>query len=145
LLDVSQILAKFPRPSAGGLGVLTFSGAYCGLVHDQCHQLQTPIPELSPATEALLRNHLPDFLAPRNPLDLGTQVIFEPEVIKTGLDALFDEDSIGGIVVSITRGSEQMSVEFLRQVTLAATGRSKPVVLAMLGGEAPLAEAFQQL
>src|SRR5690606_5638608 len=28
---------------------------------------------------------------------------------------------------------------------LAAAGRSKPVVLAMLGGEAPLAEAFQQL
>ena len=142
LLDVSEIFARYPAATKGGLGVLTFSGAYCGLVHDMCEKLGTRIPDLSAATKKALSEHLPDFLSPRNPLDLGTQVIFEPELVKTGLDALFEEADIGAVVVSITRGSEKMSVEFLKHVTEAARGRGKPLVLSMLGGEAPLSDEF---
>ena len=34
LMDVSELLARFPKPSKGDLGILTFSGAFCGIAHD---------------------------------------------------------------------------------------------------------------
>ena len=78
LLDVSEILARFPKPSKGGLGILTFSGAFCGIAYDFCDDIGVDVPPLSPETKNFLMPLLPEFLPPKNPLDLGTQTIWQP-------------------------------------------------------------------
>ena len=82
LVDVSEILARFPKPSKGDLGILTFSGAFCGIAHDFCEDIGVRVPPLSPDTLAYLTPILPEFLPPKNPLDLGTQTIWQPELLR---------------------------------------------------------------
>ena len=65
LVDVSEILARFPKPSKGDLGILTFSGAFCGIAHDFCEDIGVRVPPLSPDTLAYLTPILPEFLPPK--------------------------------------------------------------------------------
>jgi succinyl-CoA synthetase alpha subunit len=53
-MDVSEVLARFPKPSKGDLGILTFSGAFCGIAHDFCEDIGVHVPPLSPDTLAYL-------------------------------------------------------------------------------------------
>ena len=55
LMDVSELLARFPKPSQGDLGVLTFSGAFCGIAHDFCEDIGVRLPPLSQETLDLSR------------------------------------------------------------------------------------------
>ena len=62
-MDVSELLARFPKPSKGDLGVLTFSGAFCGIAHDFCEDIGVRLPPLSQETLELSHAHLAGFPA----------------------------------------------------------------------------------
>ena len=49
LADTSEILARFPEPPTKGVGILTFSGAFCAIAHDFCESIGFDVPPLSPA------------------------------------------------------------------------------------------------
>jgi acyl-CoA synthetase (NDP forming) len=136
LTDVTEILARYPLPSKGGLGVMTLSGAYCGLAHDFCEDLGVAIPALSPESEAHLRAVLPAYTAPRNPLDLGTQPIWQPELMKIGLETLLADDAIGAVALSIPGGAVVES--FLTNVIAGQVGNTKPLSVAVHGDANPL-------
>lgn len=138
LLDTAEILARYPRPSPGGVGILTFSGAFCGIAHDFCDDLGIAIPPLSAETEAALRPQLPSFIPPRNPLDLGTEAVWRPDLVGMGASALLSEPSVGGVVVSIPVVSPKLSLAYLNNILEARRGSHKPVALALLGDGSPL-------
>ena len=138
LLDVSEILARYPKPSKGDLGIVTFSGAFCGIAHDFCEDIGVTVPPLSQQTLDFLTPLLPAFLPPNNPLDLGTQTIWEPELLETSISALQRDPAIGGVVVSIPPGSPRHCVLYVEGVVAAAQKSEKPLALAMLGDAAPL-------
>ena len=143
VLDVGEILARHPKAGGGGLGVLTFSGAYCGIAHDMAEDLGFTLPPLSAESAQSLSTRLTAHIAPRNPLDLGTQPIWEPDLVDLGLKALQSEAAIGGIVVSIPAsvGVANVHMEYIA----AARHRSDtPLVLAMLGDASPLPPEFVQ-
>ncbi len=141
LLDVTEIAARYPSPVRGGLGVMTLSGAFCSIAHDFCESIDVPLPLLSPATEAHLKALLPAFTPPRNPLDLGTQPIWQPELLRIGLQALLEDDAIGGVAVSITAGAAPQANAFLKHI-VAGRVNDKPLALAILGDGAPLPAEF---
>ena len=142
LLDVSEILARYPAGCTGGAGILTFSGAFCGIALDFCEELGLDVPPLSPESEAALRPLLPNFLTPRNPLDLGTQPIWQPELVGIGAKALLSEPSVGGLVVSIAGGPPKQQMLYLDGLLTAMEGSRKPVTFSILGDESPLAPEF---
>ena len=144
LMDATEILTRYPRPSPGGLGILTFSGAFCGIAHDFCEDIGIPVPALSPSIEAQLKPQMPPFIAPRNPLDLGTQPLWQPEIVQIGLDALLKDPGIGGIVISIPAGAPKYANAYLKNVVAALGDNQKPVALAMLGDSSPLPPEFVQ-
>jgi acyl-CoA synthetase (NDP forming) len=143
LIDVTEILARYPLPARGGLGIMTLSGAYCGLAHDFCEDLGIPIPALSAASEAHLRAVLPSYTAPRNPLDLGTQPIWQPELLKIGLETLLADDAIGAVALSIPGGTPAES--FLVNVIAGQAGNAKPLSVAVHGDAHPLPERAVEL
>jgi acyl-CoA synthetase (NDP forming) len=105
MLDASELLARYPRPKRGGLGVVTFSGAFCGIAHDLCEDIGVPVPPLSPEIEAHLKPLVPSFIPPKNPLDLGTQPLWQPDIVEAGVAALLKDPAIGGVAISIPAGA----------------------------------------
>ena len=142
LVDVSEILARFPKPSKGDLGILTFSGAFCGIAHDFCEDIGVRVPPLSPDTLAYLTPILPEFLPPKNPLDLGTQTIWQPELLQTCVEALLRDQAIGGLAISIPPTSPRHAALYIEGIVAASKASPKPVALAILGDGSPLSPEF---
>lgn len=145
LADTSEILARFPNAPTKGPGILTFSGAFCAIAHDFCESIGFDVPPLSPTSEAALRQRLPGFITPRNPLDLTTQPIWEPDLVGYGAKVLLDDPGIGSLVISITVGGPAQSMLYLKGLIAALEGNTKPVVFSILGDRSPLAPEFLEL
>jgi acetate---CoA ligase (ADP-forming) len=145
LIDTAEILARFPDPPVKGPGILTFSGAFCAIAHDFCDDLGLDVPPLSPATEALLTAALPSFAAVSNPLDLTTQPVFQPDLMRIGPKALLDDPNLGSLVISIPTGTPKQSVLYLQGLIEAMQGSSKPLVFSLLGEQSPLAPELTAL
>jgi len=146
LIDTAEVLARYPSPKRGGLGILTFSGAYCALAHDFCDEIGLALPPLNAAGEKALRKVLPDFATPRNPLDLTTQPVWQPELMKVGANALLSDPNVGSLLVSIPVGNPALPVKYLEFV-LEETAKEpdKPMIFTLLGEQSPLPDTFVQL
>lgn len=142
LVDTAEILARFPEPPVKGPGIVTFSGAFCAIAHDFAQDLDIEIPPLTPETEAYLKPKVPSFIPPKNPLDLGTQPIWQPELLEIGPKALLDDPDTGSLFLSCPLGSPAHSMKYLNHLLAAVKGSKKPVVWAPLGDRAPLPQEF---
>ncbi len=146
LIDASEILARYPNPPPHGPGILTFSGAFCAMAHDFCDQIGLDLPPLNAEAEKQLRAALPGFATPRNPLDLTTQPVWQPELMDTGASALLCDPNIGSLLISIPMGNPTLGVKYLEHMlTAAAKEPQKPVVFSMLGERSPLPADFLEL
>lgn len=145
LADTSEILARFPEPPTKGVGILTFSGAFCAIAHDFCESIGFDVPEMSKEGAEVLKKRLPGFVTPHNPLDLTTQPIWEPDLVGLGTKVLLDDPGIGSVVISITVGGPEQSVKYLTGIIEALKGNKKPLVFSVLGDTSPLAPEFLSL
>jgi acyl-CoA synthetase (NDP forming) len=146
IVDTAEILARFPNPPSQGPAVLTFSGAFCALAYDFYEELGLEIPALSPETEAYLKPKVPSFIPPKNPLDLGTATIWQPELMEIGPKALLDDPALGGLVISAPVGTNpELSMKYLNYLIAAVKGSSKPMIYAPLGDRTPLLQEFIDL
>src|SRR5262249_26782428 len=145
LAEAAETLARSPVPPSKGPGILTFSGAFCAIAHDFCESIGFDVPPLSPQSIATMRQHLPSFVHPNNPLDLTTQPIWQPELVGIGAKTLLDDPAIGSLVISITVGGPAQSVLYMKGLIKALEGNKKPVVFSILGDTSPLAPEFLAL
>jgi acyl-CoA synthetase (NDP forming) len=143
LIDTAELLARFPDAPTQGPGILTFSGAYCAIAHDFCEALGLVVPPLSAETAAALAPQLPVFAPPRNPLDLTTQPIWQPELVRIGCQALLGDPALGSLVISLPPGRHPL--RYLEGVIEAAAGSTKPVLMSVLGDRTPLPPEFVAL
>ncbi|PKN33783.1 MAG: hypothetical protein CVU61_11750 [Deltaproteobacteria bacterium HGW-Deltaproteobacteria-19] len=70
LVETAGIFSRCPLPAGGRVGISTMSGGLCGLYADLCARLSIEVPDLSPDTIDSLKQSLPDFAQPANPLDV---------------------------------------------------------------------------
>ena len=145
LVDAAELLARYPAPPARGPGVLTFSGAFCAIANDFCEAIGLDLPGLSDASVATLAARLPPFAPPRNPLDLTTQPVFEPELVEFGARVLLADPGLGGLVISIASSTPRLAMAYLRGVIAARDNSDRPVIFSLLGDRAPLADEFMAL
>jgi acyl-CoA synthetase (NDP forming) len=129
-VDVVEILAQYPRPPVAGPGILTFSGGFCAIAHDYFEDMGLEIPALTAATADALRLQLPAFIPPSNPLDLGTQAMWQPELTGIGAGALAGDDAVGSLIVAINSGTPQSLKAYGPHFIAALKGRDKPAILA---------------
>ncbi|QBX36664.1 CoA-binding protein [Brevundimonas sp. S30B] len=141
LVDVAEILARTGPPS-GGVGIVTTSGAFCGIALDYCDTMGLDVPRLAPATLEGLAAILPAYAQPSNPLDLTTQPQREPDLLGRGLQAVLDDPAIGSVVVAITPGGPGQAVKYFDGLQPALSDAKKPVSLAIMGDGSPLAPEF---
>ncbi|WP_269792283.1 acetate--CoA ligase family protein [Stenotrophomonas sp. Iso1] len=82
------------RPRSGGVGVLAISGGICEVAADRAEVIGLQLAELSPPTCDALKQVMPDFGTPHNPLDLTGAAILEPSLFATGIRALASDPGV---------------------------------------------------
>ena len=138
LIDVAELVARYPRLPVKGPGVITFSGAVVAVANDFCDSVGLDIPALSGATVEALKPQLPAYAHTSNPLDLTTQPVFQPELMHIGPKALLDDPNTGSLVLAIMPGGPATQVKYLEGLLAAKKGSDKPVLLAFMCDRMPL-------
>ena len=98
MMDLVEILQRFPTPPTKGPGVLTASGAYVGLTNDFAEDVGLELPELEPETLKKIRDVLPAYGNYGNPLD--TTAGFTPDQLPVAVKALIDDPNVGMLFIS---------------------------------------------
>jgi acyl-CoA synthetase (NDP forming) len=98
MMDLVEILQRFPTPPTKGPGILTASGAYVGLTNDFAEEVGLDLPELDPATLAEVKQGLPSYGNYGNPLDVTAG--FTPDMLPGVVKALIDDPNVGMLFIS---------------------------------------------
>jgi acyl-CoA synthetase (NDP forming) len=119
LIDVVQAVAKVRRravrqspaaralPAAGArIGIATTSGGAGVWLADACAERGLLVPELSAPVQAALREHMPPFGSPVNPVDLTAQLIAGGTVVPA-LRALAASGEVDAVVLVTSLASAE--------------------------------------
>jgi acetate---CoA ligase (ADP-forming) len=98
MMDLVQILVRYPTPPTKGPGILTASGAYVGLTNDFAEDIGLELPELEPDTLKKVSAVLPAYGNYGNPLDVTAG--FSPDSLATVAKTLIDDPNVGTLFIS---------------------------------------------
>ena len=127
LIPVAHHLAH--AKSGRSVGVLTVSGGLGGCLADAlAHAGNVDLPD--PGTDASqhLQRHLPDFLKPKNPVDVGGSPFREEGGFAECIGALAADPAFEAIVVANTPVVPEWADGTVDAITRVAAETSKPVV-----------------
>lgn len=139
LIDVAELVTRFGRLPHRGAGISTDSGAFKGLALDFAEDAGLVLPDLAPETDAALREVLPDFVEPSNPLDLTGQAMSDIDTfyLRTA-KILADDPGIDVLLVCQLPGKPEVVTAKAEAVARTAASVDIPVVSVFLGNGAPL-------
>ncbi len=132
MMDLAELLVRFPKPPVKGPGILTASGAFVGLANDMAEELGLEFPPVEPATLQLFKDTLPSYGNYGNPLDVTAG--FTPESLPTAVKALIDDPNIGMLFISFPIALGIV----VQNLNKGMQGSDKPKVLVALGDTWPL-------
>jgi acyl-CoA synthetase (NDP forming) len=134
LADVSELLMRFKSLPREGAAVLTESGAFKAISLDFCERIGLALPALSNQTENTLRQVLPPFIPPTNPLDITAHALVDPTLYRSTLPPILADEGLGSLVLAIILTDHETSalkfppiLEAIRELKTA-----KPIVFAGL-------------
>ena len=138
MMDLVEILVRYPIPPTKGPGILTASGAYVALTNDFADEAGLELPALAPATLKKVREVLPAYGNYGNPLDVTAG--FSPDVLPTAVKALIDDPNVGMLFISFPISYAAVAVAFNKGMA----DSPKPKVMVALGDTWPLAPDIMQ-
>jgi acyl-CoA synthetase (NDP forming) len=136
LVDLTHLLLRYPEPPTAGVGVITLSGAICAITADAVDDLELDMPDLEPALGSALANELA-FTGVQNPLDLGTQPIVRPDLLKMSVEMMGDDPGIGSILLSLPDSGERLVTAWLESAIEGAVNVAKPLVYVTQNESSP--------
>lgn len=98
LLAACAVLSADRRPRGRGIGALSTSGGECALLADLASEEGLQVPPLPPAAAERLRERLPAFISPANPLDVTAATWGDREVYRHAVEALASTPGVDVIV-----------------------------------------------
>ena len=144
LIDVTEILVRCPTLPRAGTAVFTESGFFKALTLDLCEELGVPLPPLADATHEALRQALPDFIPPSNPLDVTAQGLVDPGLYRRTLPPVLADERYGCVVLSIILSEAETAGLKIPPIIAALTEihAEKPVLFACMDEGAPIPQAY---
>jgi acyl-CoA synthetase (NDP forming) len=138
MMDLVEILQRFPTPPAKGPGILTASGAYVGLTNDFAEEAGLELPELEPATLKKVSEVLPAYGNYGNPLDVTAG--FSPDSLPMVVKTLIDDPNVGMLFISFPISYAAVVKAFNKGMA----DSPKPKVMVALGDTWQLAPDIMQ-
>jgi len=144
LLDVSEILMRSRSLPSRGACVLTESGAFKALALDFSDKVGLELPPLAAETQSVLRQAMPDFIQPSNPLDITAQPLIDVDLYRRTLPLLLADESIGSLVLTIILSDKGTASRKLAPIldAIRAANSTKPIIFAALDEGAEIDEHF---
>lgn len=148
LFDTVAILYRFPIPPSGAPAVMTASGAVKNITLDFSEDIGLQLPAFSAGTVAKLKEKLPSYAVPENPLDYTTIGVRNPGLIGELIDIVLEDEEVGSIILCLMGGPPIAQKDKADHVLPALARTGKPAVLVIMGDNGPLEpffiEAIQQ-
>jgi acyl-CoA synthetase (NDP forming) len=138
MMDLVEILVRFPTPPTKGPGILTASGAYVGLTNDFAEEVGLELPELEPATLKRVSEVLPAYGNYGNPLDVTAG--FAPDSLPMVVKTLIDDPNVGMLFISFPISYAAVVKAFNKGMA----DSPKPKVMVALGDTWQLAADIMQ-
>ncbi|HQO15248.1 MAG TPA: acetate--CoA ligase family protein [Smithellaceae bacterium] len=88
-------------PRGNNIGILSISGGAGVLMADKCESLGLHVPEFTGETRRVLEQYLPPFGSAKNPVDLTSAAVAQPEMLGNCLRALVADENIHMINVAM--------------------------------------------
>jgi acyl-CoA synthetase (NDP forming) len=141
LLDIGELMIRWPAPPRGGAAVISDSGAFKAMVLDFCESSDLDVPEPQGVTKAALGALAPDLILPTNPLDVTAQSLVEPNLYSKAMKPFFNDERYGSVVLAVVLSSPTHSERKMGPIiaALEECGPPKPVVFAMMGEDSEVA------
>src|SRR5215831_4554515 len=127
MMDLVEILVRYPVPPNKGPGILTASGAYVALTNDFADEAGLELPALDTATLKKVREVLPAYGNYGNPLDVTAG--FSPDALPIAVKALLDDPNVGMLFISFPMSYAGVAVAFNKGMA----DSPKPKVMVALG------------
>lgn len=140
LADVSWLLKRFTQPPAGGVGVMTDSGAFKGFALDFAESIGLPLPNLADRTIDELKKILPTFSTASNPLDMTAQGLREMELYGNAAREMLKDPGLGALSIVLMPGSPQTGLAKFKALQSVIESSDKAVTYTMMGGDSALAD-----
>lgn len=119
------------EPFAGNrVGFVTPSGAMCGVITDTIEGIDLDVPDLMPATVERLREVLPEFATPQNPLDTTAQVSMgDTSNYARALQIMAEDPQLDLLVVGAWYSSDHLKSLALESIvdSLPEVCRTSPI------------------
>jgi len=139
MMDVSELLSRYPEPSGKGPAVITASGAFIALINDFAESLGLEFPILTQETLDEIQKNLPAFGVAANPLD--TTAGLAPGSIPKLVRALLADPNVGSLFVSYSIYTAARMEEFAEGMS----GSSKAAFVVTLGDTAEPAKDMMEV
>ncbi len=139
LVDTAELLVRFPKAPNKGASIITNSGAFKGYALDFAETIGLDLPLLGEKTAAAVKEVIPPFATADNPLDVTAQTLRDPTILGRSATHLLADDAIGSLIAAMIIGAQHNAMERMEHFLSLAADSAKPLVIAALGDEVPLA------
>jgi acetate---CoA ligase (ADP-forming) len=143
LFDMAMAFGRLPVPQGNRVAVVTNAGGPGIIITDACEGAGLSVAELSPETQARLRENLPEEASVRNPVDMIATAT--PESYRLALEAVLADPNVDAAIAAFVPPLRVRQQDVARAIVAARhTSPDKPM-LAVLMGRAGLPEGRADL
>jgi acetyl coenzyme A synthetase (ADP forming)-like protein len=134
LFDYARVLAYQPLPkNEKGIAIVTNGGGFGVISADEVSRLGLKLADFSPETLEGLREKLPDYAVPHNPLDLVGDA--DVERYRFALNAVSSDANVGIVLVIVLLQTSFIESDVVDAITESAVTYGKPTVVCSIGGD----------
>ena len=99
LIITAGLLAEVGRVDGRRIGVVTPSGGASEIIADRAEQEGLELPEYAPETVKRLKDILPEFATPQNPLDVTGYVVVDRTLLGRALEVVAEDPGIDAVLL----------------------------------------------
>jgi acetate---CoA ligase (ADP-forming) len=143
LFDMAMAFGKLPVPRGNRVAIVTNAGGPGIIITDSCESRGLEIVELSPETQARLREKLPEEASVRNPVDMIASAT--PESYRLALEAVLADPNVDAAIAAFVPPLRVRQQDVARAIVSARSTCPDKPMLAVLMGRAGLPEGRADL
>jgi acetyl coenzyme A synthetase (ADP forming)-like protein len=134
LFDYARALAYQPVPKdQKNIAIVTNGGGFGVISTDQASKRGLKLANFSPETIARLKERLPDYAIPHNPLDLVGDA--DVERYRIALNAVSSDPNVGIILVIVLLQTSYIESDVVDAISESQVTSGKPTIVCTIGGE----------
>jgi len=144
LLDFGKTFAYQPLPRSNRIAIITLSGGAGVMATDACLESGLVIARLEQHTLTRLKEKMPSWAMPGNPLDVEplSEIVTQEGAYRLSLDAVLSDPGVDlALVVMSTLRMSRVHADYLLDVAKAHP--EKPVAVCIIGEAAIYSQLFQ--